>query len=406
MLGRFHWSLLIAGVAIFGWWSFFANVEEKGSTASLYTHEHFQEDVSKIYSDIARAALKRGDFSKALQSYREVVTLRPTFLEGYDRLGTTYELNNQPDEALKTYAQAMNINPNFIDYRFKQSKKEHTLIPPIQPTKSVEWTGQELIGKKIFVYAERSITETLLFFRFLLDLQKKGATVYFKPQMQLFNLIKQSKLGILLCNHQTNIPNLDVDYHISLLGLQHYLAPTVESLEVEHKESLKVSPEKIFALSKTIFNNNDFKIGLVCQSSVARPGMPDTSIPLSMFEPLTQISGTKIYLLQKNIPSNLSGQHFIAIGDQLKDFTDTAAAVSNLDLIITLDPALAALAGMLNKQVWLFIPTQQEWYWLNYWDKTKTVWFPSITKFQQGSNRRWDTAIDLMISKLKTRAIK
>lgn len=401
MMNRFHWSMLIFGVVAFTWWSFFANIKKTSHDTDVYSEEHFLEDVSRIYCDIGSAALKRGDFSKAIRSYHETIAMCPTWLEGYDRLGITYELNNQPDEAIKVYAHAMTINPDFLDFRLHVGGKQPVRTLIAHPSNGVEWSGQDLKDKKIFVYAEKGFAETIIFCRFLTHLKEKAAKVYFKPQEALLPLIRGAGLGVALCNNQTNLVELDVDYYISLLSLQHYLNLPREQLN-SHHAYLKSNGEKASLMRKTLFSGNDIKVGIAWQPSTIKPATKDFSIPLSLFAPLGTVPGVKIYLLQRDSnATRLPDAKFINISDELKDFVDTAAAIENLDMLITSDATLAALAGALNKKTWFLTPMHNDWCWLGYWDKKHTVWFDHFSKIQQAPNKNWQPTMYLVAEKLQ-----
>lgn len=400
MMNRFHWSMLGIGIIAFAWWTFFANTKNPSRDVDLYPQEHFLEDVGKIYCDIGRAAVKRGDLSKAIRSYQETIAMRPAWLEGYDRLGTTYELNNQPAEAVKIYAQAMALDPDFLDYRTRMGNKTSGRARAAIPSGSVEWTGQDLTGKKIFVYAEKGLSETLMFCRFLPLLQSKAAKVYFKPQEPLFNLLKQSKLGVTLCNNYTNLVDLEADYHVSLLSLQHYLAVPLEQLN-PHAAYLRANPEKVQLFRKTFFTGNDIKVGIAWRPNVTRPGMKENEVPLTLFSSLCATPSAKIYLLQKstNLPHPFNSKA-VNLQDEVKDITDMAAIIENLDVLITADMTLATLGGALNKKTWLLTPLQSDWRWLNHWEKNHTVWFDHFKKFPQAPNKSWQQTMPLVEDKL------
>lgn len=401
MMNKFQWSMLILGVASFTWWSFFADIKKTSHDTDLYPQEHFLEDVSKIYSDIGGAALNRGDFSKAIHSYQETIAMRPTWLEGYDRLGTTYELNNQPDEALKIYAQAMAINPDFLDYRLYAGSKQPIRSIAAHPSKGIEWMGQDLKDKKIFVYAEKGFAETIIFSRFLPLLKEKAAKVYFKPQEALLPLIRTAGFGIALCNNQTNLVELDVDFYTSLLSLQHYLGVAREQLN-NHAPYLKTNTEKVALLRKTLFSGLELKVGIAWQAQVIKPGTKNNNVPLQLLAPLSHLPGMKMYLLQRGItPALPTDAKFIQLGENVKEFNDLAAAIENLDLVITADSTFAALAGALNKKTWFLTPTNNDWRWLSHWDKNRTVWFDHFKKIQYASNKNWQPTIDVVEGKLK-----
>lgn len=401
-MNRFHWSLISLGLLAFMWWTFFAKIVDSDEGDS-YPKEHYLEDISKIYCDMGTAALKRGDFTKAIKSYQETVAMRPAWLEGYDHLGIAYELNNQPELAVKTYAQATSINPQFIDYRLYGNKLPTRPIP-LKPLRSIEWTGENLSGKKIFVYAEKDLSTTLMFCRLLPVLRTHATHVYFKPQESLIPLIKAAKFGVVLCNNQTNITELDVDYHTSLLSLQHYLGLSIEDLNA-HDAYLKINKEKVAAFHKNFFNNSDIKVGIAWNPEHYMPGVKNNNFSPSLFVPLSTIPGVRLYILQKsanNAHLILESKSKITdLSEELKDMTDQAVAIENLDLLISADATLATLAGALHKQTWFLIPIVNDWRWLDYWNKNTSIWFDNFKKVHQASGKNWQPAFNTAFSKLQ-----
>lgn len=405
MMNRLYWSMSTLGIIAFVWWSFFAKIPSKKEDI-LYPEAHFLEDVSKIYSDIAKSALNRGDLSKAIKSFQETIAMRPTWLEGYDRLGITYELNNQPQEALRVYAHALAIDSNFIDYR-QQAKNRAKLSPQVHPSlpnKSVEWTGQDLTNKKIFVFAEKTPAETLMFCRFLPLLRTKAAKIYFKPQEALVSLIKQAKLGVIVCNNYSKLTELDVDFHVSLLSLLHYLSPTLEQLN-PHMAYIKSNPEKVAFMRKTFFNTPEMKIGIAWNNSPYGGSTQTSAVTPAFFTKIAQICGVKLYSFQKtpaiSTSNILSAAKIIDLSGQIQDYSDMAAVIENLDLLITADTDIATLAGTLNKKTWLLSSSTSDWRWLGHWEKTKTVWFDHFKRINHSPTKDWQPTLTLLDKKIE-----
>ena len=78
-------------------------------------------------------------------------------------------------------------------------------------------------------------------------------------------------------------------------------------------------------------------------------------------------------------------------GDELSDFSDTAALISNLDLVITVDTSVAHLAGALAKPVWVLLSFLGDWRWLH--DREDSPWYPTARLFRQDSTLAWDNVI-------------
>jgi hypothetical protein len=116
---------------------------------------------------------------------------------------------------------------------------------------------------------------------------------------------------------------------------------------------------------------------------------------LSTLLPLLDLDATFISL-QKDVPVPdepvLSGHgHVLHFAAELKDFTDTAALISDLDLVISVDTSVAHLCGALAKPVWILLPFIPDWRWL--FDRDDSSWYPTARLFRQSSSRRWDDLI-------------
>jgi ADP-heptose:LPS heptosyltransferase len=79
--------------------------------------------------------------------------------------------------------------------------------------------------------------------------------------------------------------------------------------------------------------------------------------------------------------------HVSSCGDELKDFSDTAAVIDLLDLVITVDTSVAHLAGAMGKPVWILLPYNSDWRWLL--DRDDSPWYPSARLFRQNDTRSW-----------------
>ena len=119
------------------------------------------------------------------------------------------------------------------------------------------------------------------------------------------------------------------------------------------------------------------------------------SVKLRALLPLLDIDAVFVSLqhdLRADDAATLKDQkNIIHFGDELRDFSDTAALISNLDLVISVDTSVAHLAGALSKPVWVLLPFIPDWRWLL--DRDDSPWYPTARLFRQGNNRVWDDAI-------------
>jgi ADP-heptose:LPS heptosyltransferase len=127
-------------------------------------------------------------------------------------------------------------------------------------------------------------------------------------------------------------------------------------------------------------------------------------VSVSRFSPLKEIDGVNLYSLQKEAhklwtdqdPETLFTRN---LGPQLSDFADTAAIISNLDLIISVDTSVAHLAGALGKETWILLPFSPDWRWLT--QREDSPWYPTMRLFRQPASGDWDAVFESVTMALK-----
>ncbi|MFH1832237.1 MAG: hypothetical protein ABH827_05570 [bacterium] len=389
---------IIIGASLLVWFVFFPNNEEP-TPAITYTIEHFNEDGCEIYREIADLAAKRSDYPKALEFYNKSLEYKPDNLTTYDRMGITHEQSNNLNAALKTYFKALSISSNFKEERFRKDieiKQEFNANLGISLKDSTAWTGvQPLKDKTILVYTEKGLGDTLQFCRFLPQLVGRGAKVLFKPQNSLVALLKQSPLGVTIIDSSSNAQeyqNTHIDYYVSLLQLPYFLDICLQDC-IAHKKYLTVQTQHIQNFKK-LFTQNTFNIGITWQGDPTHINDKNRSLQLAHFYNLCRIPGIQVYSLQKfagheqlkNVPDDIS---IIDLDEHINDFADTAAIIENLDLVISVDTAIAHLAGALEKQVFLLTPYISDWRWLDHYAQEQQVWYKNVKKIKQDKPRSW-----------------
>jgi hypothetical protein len=138
------------------------------------------------------------------------------------------------------------------------------------------------------------------------------------------------------------------------------------------------------------------KVGLAWAGNPAHKNNRNRSINLARLAPLGRVPGVRLVSLQKGdaaaeAKAPPSGMELIDRTEELKDFADTAALIANLDLVISVDTAVAHLAGAMGKPVWTLLPFVAEWRWLQ--EREDSPWYPSMRLFRQSSLGDWDSVI-------------
>jgi hypothetical protein len=157
---------------------------------------------------------------------------------------------------------------------------------------------------------------------------------------------------------------------------------------------------------KSVIDFKSLNVGLVWSGSKSHKNDRNRSCTLSDFALLADITGVRYYSLQKeDIGAGdsewLDGLQIENLGRHLNDFYDTAAVIMNMDLIITVDTAVAHLAGALGRPVWTLIPFVPDWRWML--DRNNTPWYPTMRLFRQPRILDWGSVIKQVSNELRKR---
>jgi hypothetical protein len=184
------------------------------------------------------------------------------------------------------------------------------------------------------------------------------------------------------------------DKSVVLSNLPYYLKGDISTIPTPSGYIIP-NDEKIAEYKNKYFQNNDLKIGICWEAGASgwREQLNRT-LNISMFEPLFKIPNTKIYSLQvrptldnyKNYPE------IINLGKDFKDFDDTASAIKNLDVVVTVDTSVAHLAGALGVKTFMLLPYCPDWRWFD--NDEKTEWYSSVRIFKQKSRIYWDDVVE------------
>jgi ADP-heptose:LPS heptosyltransferase len=128
------------------------------------------------------------------------------------------------------------------------------------------------------------------------------------------------------------------------------------------------------------------------------------SCSLETFSPLCELDNITFYSLQKGQPSEQAknppkGMNLVDYTEEIKDFSDTAALIQNLDLVLSVDTAVAHLAGALGKPIWTLLPFVPDWRWML--NREDSPWYPTMKLFRQPAPRDWESVINRIEEALK-----
>ena len=243
------------------------------------------------------------------------------------------------------------------------------------------WQGQDVRGKTVMLHAEQGFGDAIQFIRYARQLKDLGARVIFDT-FKGFDEISRDFEGVDEVLVEGTLPHFD--YRIPLLSLPRVFGTDLASIPAT-VPYVNVRPSYLDRWTQRIPAARELKVGLVWAGNPKHQRDRQRSIPLSALAPLFSVEGVRFHSLQKSPTAAAdiaaSGFDLVDLAPDLNDFCDTAAAISRLDLVISVDTSVAHLAGALAKPVWLMLPTPPDWRWLL--EGSDTAWYPTMRLFRQ-----------------------
>ena len=293
---------------------------------------------------------------------------------------------------------------NYLKHRFQ--KENGAVSYPKVLDKDKLWNGKRIKNSTLLVHYEQGFGDTFMFCRFVKELKTLTNKVIFVVQREIADLIKNSDLGAEVYPAGTDLTKLQYDYHVPLMDLPYYLHTTADKLPYT-KGYLKVPEGKIKEF-KDLFigkdNDKKLKIGIAFSGSASFGGV-DRDIPLKFFYDLGRIKGVQLYSFQvgdaakqlDEVPEDIK---IINLGQHFGNFTDTAAAVCNMDLMVGCDCGVLNLSGALGARSFLVLNHRSDYRWFKL-GGNDVGWYKSMKAFVNTEFNQWTEAMAQVEKEIK-----
>ena len=270
---------------------------------------------------------------------------------------------------------------------------------PDKASKERLWKGENIKNKTIYVYYEAGFGDVIMFSRYIPLLADRCKKILFLPQKQLVPLFRDNQLGYdEIIDRFIPEKDIEFDVHAPLLSLPYLLGLKGDKVFAYPEGYLRPNKKLKEEYKKKFFDNDKIKIGIKWQGNTYYD--QDRVIPTSCFKPLMEVENTQYYSFQTFEGSEdikeLEG--IVDIGKDLIDFQQTAAALSNLDLVICNDTSLAHLAGAMGIPCWVLLPYEVNWRW--HTDLSVCDWYNSVKLFRQKSIGDWKSVFDEVLKEM------
>ena len=374
----------------------------------------------EAYNNLGTVLQHQGNLEEALEYYHKALELLPDFVEAINNLGRTFLEKGAVEDAIACYRRAIHLNPEHASaylnlslalllvgdfenglaayewrWQIQEFKTGHScfLTGPENAVSAREyrplWDGSDLQGKTILLHAEQGLGDSLQFIRYAAIVKDKGGRVIVGCYPQLHRLFATVEGIDLLIVRGEPIPEFDVQ--VPMLSLPYVLGTKLETIP-GNTAYLSAPANAEFAL----LPDRNLKVGIVWSGNPKHRKNMQRSCNLSQFLPLLDVSGVSFYSLQKEVSDAdralLNVTPIVDLSPHFADLADTAAAIAKLDLVITVDTAVAHLAGALGKPVWILLAFSPDWRWLL--DREDSPWYPSARLFRQHQRGDWEDVFD------------
>ena len=368
-------------------------------------------DWPEAHTNLGLIAVEQGNYEEAVASHQTALRLNPVFAEAHNNLGIVLERQAKIGESLHCFDRAIEHHSDFAQAHcnraqiwllagdFVRGWREYEWrwkVPGFRLIPAPEWDGSPLDGAPILLHAEQGFGDALQFIRYASLVRHIGGRVIVSSPPELSRLLATTPGVEQVVTDGDALPSVRV--HAGLMSLPRIFGTSLTSIPAD-VPYLFADRELVAARHRELRGAPGFTIGIAWRGNPRHPNDPQRSIALDRFLSLSRIPGVRLVSLQKGAGAEETEHAGGRISvPPLGDFMDTAAVMMNLDLIITVDTAVAHLAGSLGLPVWVALPVSSEWRWLQ--NREDSPWYPTMRLFRQSRPGEWEDVFENMAKEL------
>jgi len=366
------------------------------------------------YNGLGNVLDNLGQAGPAMEMFARAIELEPDDATTHNNLGVACMGDGAFEQAAGCFRQSLSIKPDFAEaafnaailrllrgdykkgwpgYENRRLKSDWRHNYPFRYDRKPRWHGESFAGQTLFVHDEQGFGDAIQFVRYLDMARTLGGRVVFETRKPLLGLLAGVKgIDEITERSPDGRPRAEFDLWCPLMSLPGIFSTTERSIPAT-MPYLQADPDKKKAWRKRIAGKG-FRVGLVWSGNPTHfRGRNRSCIPADLL-PVLKVPGVRFYGLQKGAAAReafeLQKEGLITnLGDDLQDFSETAAAIANLDLVISIDTAVAHLAGAMGKPVWVLLAHVPDWRWLL--ERSDSPWYPTARLFRQTARGDWET---------------
>jgi tetratricopeptide (TPR) repeat protein len=360
-------------------------------------------------------------YERALASFDQAEKLDPQDAEIRYNRGVTLQRLKRYDEAMACYEQALAFRADDAEAVFNQSmihllrgefqsgwkkyearwqatgnhKYRHQDLPLLEDLSAID-------NKTVLIWSEQGFGDVIQFVRYLPLLKNRGARVIFEVPPALEGVLGAMPCCQVILSGEACPP---ADWQLPLMSLPLLFKTDLASIPAPlPKDFLRIDPALVLQWKQRLALTGDKPtIGFACSGNASHRNDAVRSMPLEWCAPLLPLAN--LVLLQKEVRD--ADQAFLQqhdairfVGADLQTFSDTAAVIENVDLVISVDTSLVHLAGSMGKPLYVLLPWAGEWRWLM--DRSDSPWYPGARLCRQSAPGDWAGVMAEVCERLKT----
>jgi tetratricopeptide (TPR) repeat protein len=379
----------------------------------------YRRNICEVYRTLGR-------FDDALAAGRLAANLAPQDPHCHHNLSVLHYHRLELDEAIAAAERALLLDPNFpgahfgiaeaslLRGDFRRGWEEYEWrfrlanAPPLMPqTTRPQWDGRSLNGGRLLLVADQGYGDVIQFARYIPWAASRNPEIAVACSTELHPVIAQLVGDGVIFDHWERRPEFAA--YSALSGLPRLAGTDLATIPGETPYLRAAEPqrsawaERLAALAP----RGSRRIGIAWAGRPTHHNDRNRSMFLAGFRALSDLPGVTLFSLQKGSGTTQIGTYWgraplFSLGPELRDFADTMAIIDALDLVVTVDTAVAHLAGAMGKPAWVMLPYAPDWRWLL--DRSDSPWYPSLRLFRQGADRRWEPVIERIAAELASAA--
>ena len=338
-----------------------------------------------LWQQLIKAIRPQGKIAEVRAIQEMIVAILP------GDMGTHFDLS-------ETLLMLGDFDRGWREYRFRY-QLQHTLLLG-RRMQQPRWTGQAILDKTLLIHDEQGFGDTFQFMRMVhWARERSGARVILEINQESLSLARRSLGPDDVIAHGSLPPAFD--FHCELMGL-----PLAMKLQLSDLPGtmpyLSAAPVKLEKWRVRLASLPRPLVGLVWAGRPTHTNDAKRSMTLADLAPLAQ-PGVTFLSLQKGPAAAQAmappeGMSLVSLSDEIEDFEDTAAILTLIDLLISVDSSPVHLAGALGRPVWVMLPFIPDWRWML--NRNDTPWYPATRLFRQPANDQWGPVLEIIATEL------